>query len=61
LNLLAQSNQMSAQKVLSLRSLSKKFGSVVANDDVSLDLYVGEILSLLGENGAGKRNPFTAR
>jgi len=54
LNLLAQSNQMSAQKVLSLRSLSKKFGSVVANDDVSLDLYVGEILSLLGENGAGK-------
>ena len=45
---------MSAQKVLSLRSLSKKFGSVVANDDVSLDLYVGEILSLLGENGAGK-------
>ena len=54
MNLLAQSNQMSAQKVLSLRSLSKKFGSVVANDDVSLDLYVGEILSLLGENGAGK-------
>ena len=45
---------MSAQKVLSLRSLSKKFGSVVANDDVSLDLHVGEILSLLGENGAGK-------
>ena len=45
---------MSAQKVLSLRSLSKKFGSVVANDDVSLDLHVGEILSMLGENGAGK-------
>ncbi|MFQ5622213.1 MAG: ABC transporter ATP-binding protein [Paracoccaceae bacterium] len=46
--------QMDNGPVLSLRNLSKRFGSVVANDDVSLDLHRGEVLSLLGENGAGK-------
>ena len=40
--------------VLKLQNLSKHFGSVIANDQVSIDLYKGEVLSLLGENGAGK-------
>lgn len=40
--------------VLSLKNLSKRFGSVVANDAVSIDLHRGEVLALLGENGAGK-------
>jgi len=32
----------------------KRFGGVVALDDVNLDLYPGEILAVLGDNGAGK-------
>ena len=47
---------MSTQTVegLQLRSITKKFGSFVANDAVSLDVRPGEIHCLLGENGAGK-------
>ncbi len=34
--------------------ITKTFGSVVANDDINLDVRYGEILALLGENGSGK-------
>ena len=40
--------------VLQLKNITKTFGSIVANKNVSLDLYKGEILSILGENGSGK-------
>jgi simple sugar transport system ATP-binding protein len=39
---------------LQLEQISKRFASVVANDEVSLVVQPGEIHSILGENGAGK-------
>ena len=39
---------------VSMRNIKKVFGTVQANDGVNLDIYRGEILSLLGENGSGK-------
>ncbi len=39
---------------VSMRDVTKTFGTVKANNKVNLDIYRGEILSLLGENGSGK-------
>ncbi len=40
--------------MLELRSLCKRFGGVVATDDVSLEVSEGEVHALIGPNGAGK-------
>ena len=40
--------------LLAGHGITKRFGAVVANDDVSVELRPGRILALLGENGAGK-------
>ena len=43
------------QPALQLKHITKRFGrDVLANDDVSLDVYKGEVLAILGENGCGK-------
>lgn len=40
--------------LLRITGISKRFGCVQANDDISLSVSRGEILAILGENGAGK-------
>src|SRR6476620_5757948 len=40
--------------IVEMRDISKRFGSVLANDRISIDLWPGEIHAVLGENGAGK-------
>lgn len=39
---------------IQMKHVTKTFGAVTANRDVTMDIYKGEILALLGENGSGK-------
>ena len=39
---------------LAVRGATKRFGAVLALDDVDLEVHAGEVLALLGDNGAGK-------
>ena len=39
---------------IELKNITKTFGKVIANKNVSLQVNSGEFLSILGENGSGK-------
>jgi ABC-type sugar transport system ATPase subunit len=43
-----------SEPVLSIRHLTKRFGGLTAVDHLSWDVYPGEVVALLGDNGAGK-------
>ena len=45
---------MEKELALQMRGITKRFGPVVANRNIDLDVYRGEILAILGENGCGK-------
>ncbi len=45
---------MSVEPILTARGLVKKYGRVTALDHADFDLYPGEILAVIGDNGAGK-------
>jgi ABC-type sugar transport system ATPase subunit len=53
--------------VLEMRNITKRFGDVTVLNRVRIDLRAGEMLALVGENGAGKspvratRNPPASR
>jgi ABC-2 type transport system ATP-binding protein len=40
--------------MIRVQNLTKRFGDVVAVDDISFDVHRGEIFAFLGPNGAGK-------
>ncbi len=43
-----------SEYAIELKNITKRFGTIVANDNVSMGVRKGEILALLGENGSGK-------
>jgi ABC-type sugar transport system ATPase subunit len=43
-----------SEPILSIRGLTKRFGGLVAVNNVSWDVYPGEVVGLLGDNAAGK-------
>ncbi|HSB67139.1 MAG TPA: ABC transporter ATP-binding protein [Anaerolineales bacterium] len=51
---------MSDQPILQVSDLTVQFGSLLANQNISLQIFPGEIVGLIGPNGAGKTTCFNA-
>ena len=45
-------------KILSVENLSRSFGGIKANDNISFEVEQGSILGIIGPNGAGKSTLF---
>ena len=45
---------MRTSRVIEIRGISKRFGTVLANDSIDLDIMKNNVCALVGENGAGK-------
>jgi branched-chain amino acid transport system ATP-binding protein len=55
---MADTELVAAEPILAGRGLTKRFGGLVAVNDVDVDVRRGEILGLIGPNGAGKSTLF---
>lgn len=45
---------LSAEKIIEVKGLTKKYGSITAVKDLDLSVYRGDVIGFLGPNGAGK-------
>ncbi|KAB7895816.1 ATP-binding cassette domain-containing protein [Rouxiella sp. S1S-2] len=43
-----------SQPYVQAKHITKRFGALTALNDINIDIYAGEVLALLGDNGAGK-------
>ena len=53
-------NSKPVDELLKIQNITKKFGSLVANEDVTFSIHQGSIVSLIGPNGAGKTTLFNS-
>ena len=53
-NLKSEKLSKSPSSILKMEHITKRFGDLVANDDITFEVAEGEMRGLFGENGAGK-------